>query len=407
MSRWPHWILDALSPTSRELDAVDPGPADDLVTIARMATSPLDDELAMMVRPLQLRRTPAPWSAPRWLVFTTAVALAAVALWVAWPAPPHTDLQLHQVVRLAGEPHTLGPDIDFVGVGEVLVEAAGPEGNAVRVVRGAVHFEVDPQGRQRDLRVFAGDTVVEVKGTIFDVYFIDGHAAVDVTRGRVAVSGPWTGVLNAGQSWTEDRPDRIVAFEVPIPQVEDAIRPDPTVERIADTDVPRAAVDQAPDVAAAYAHLLDEMENPDVFDRDLMGQIERFISAYPESPLVEDAQVLALEVEARISPVWQVVPAIDVFLSAHPNSPRRLSMLELRATLLRENQDCAGALPTYRILATDGKGQLRARAEAWRGLCAHQLGEEAEARIALATALTLGVKHPLEAEVRIALEAMQ
>lgn len=399
---WPHWIVEALTPTARELDAVDPGADDDLLEIAREATSPLEDELAMMARrPLpQTRR-----SLPIWVIPMTMAAVAVATLWVYWPAPVHTDLPLHSEIRLVGAHHDLGPDIDFRGIGDIRVEAAGIDGNVVRVLRGAVHFEVDPNGLQRDLQVLAGDTIVEVRGTVFDVYFIDGHAAVDVTRGRVAVSGPWTGSLVAGQSWTEERPDNVVIVEGPRQPPVEIVR----IERIRDTDSPVLEDEEKEevDLALAYTRLLDQMEDPNVFDRDLLRQIERFLDDHPESALVEDATALRLEVESRIRPVWQVVPDIDAFVTAYPKTPRRLSLLELRATLLRENQDCEGALPTYRVLASDGKGQLKARAEAWRGLCALQLGKHAEARKALATALTLNVKHPLEGEVRIALESMQ
>ncbi len=398
MSRWPRWIVHALSPTPRELDAVDPGPPSDLVEIARQATTPLVDEVAMMVRPPlpEVRR-----SSPSWVVPVALVALAVAMFWVYWPQPQHTDLPMNQEIRLVGRDHVLGPDIDFRGIGEVNVQRAGSDGNIVRLVRGAVHFEVDPAGTQRALRVLAGETVVEVRGTIFSVFYIDGIASVDVARGRVSVNGPtYTGSLTAGQSWTQERPDQIVVVEVPS---------DPTVQEcppsaaVVNTDSPVAE----PDAVAAYTAIFDQLDHPDVFPRELLREMEDFLAKYPSSPLVEEVTALHLEVDARVRPVWQIVPDIDTFLDEHAQTPRRLSLLELRATLLRENQDCEGALPTYRILATEGSGQLRARAEAWRGLCAHQLGNGAEARLALATALTLGVKHPLEAEVRIALESMQ
>jgi hypothetical protein len=396
MSRWPRWISDALSPTPSELDAIDPGPDPDLVAIVRDATSPLSDELAVMARrPIEIaRRSPRRrlWLAPAVLV----VAVAMVWWFAPRPAPaPYTDLPVGEATGLAGGIHALGPDIALRGIGDVLVEAAGPDGTVVRVVRGAAHFEVDPEGTQRDLRVLAGDTVVEVRGTIFDVYFLDGRAAVDVTRGEVRVSGTWTGSLTAGQSWTSERVERVVRVEGPPRPV-----PDPVVVR-------RVAEEAAaePDLVSEYLALFEQMDDPDVFARDLVRQIDDFISAYPDSAFVQDATALRLEVDARIRPVWQMVPDIDAFLEDNPGAPRRMSLLELRATLLRENQDCEGALPTYRILAESGKGALRARAEAWRGLCAHQLGRDIEARRALATALSLGVPHPLEAEVRAALEA--
>jgi len=234
-----------------------------------------------------------------------------------------------------------------------------------------------------------------VRGTVFDVYFLDGRAGVDVSRGEVWVSGPWTGSLTAGQSWTSPSVERVVRVEAP---------PRPGPERAVVPEIEEAPA-EAPDVVSEYLALFEQMDDPHVFARDLLGEIDAFIEAFPDSAFVQDASALRLEVDARIRPVWQIVPDIDAFLEANPGAPRRMSLLELRATLLRENQDCQGALPTYRILAESGKGALRARAEAWRGLCAHQLGRDIEARRALATALALGVPHPLEAEVRAALEA--
>ena len=394
-----------MEPTPAELDSVSGDP--ELLQIARQATIPIESELRALRRPASPGRVHG-LSGPG---IVLVAVMAGLMLWFAMKPggqPAVAELPLMHSVRLAGEAQHLGPDIDLRGIGEVTLSAAGPDGYVLRLERGAVHFEVDPEGTQRNLRVLAGETVVSVQGTVFDVYFIDGRAAVDVTRGRVRVeSDGWAGSLGAGQRWTAEQPVQFVRVPGETTEIVRHVLIDSPETAGSDSRVVQARSSDDLDLVAAFTRLLDRADDPTVPDRTLLGEIEAFTTAHPSSIFEVDAAALQLEVEGRIRPVWQIVPEIDAFLQAHPGTPRRLSLLELRATLHRENQDCEEALPTYRTLATEAVGDQAARAEAWRGLCARQLGRDGEARASLRRALDLGLTHPLEAEVRLALEASQ
>jgi hypothetical protein len=82
-------------------------------------------------------------------------------------------------------------------------ESASPD-EVVRLAGGTLHVEVEKLHAGERFRVFAGDGVVEVRGTAFDVSTLDGHLdAVHVEHGRVEVrsgSGA-TVVLTAGENW--------------------------------------------------------------------------------------------------------------------------------------------------------------------------------------------------------------
>lgn len=413
MSRWPDWIRRALEPTPAELD---PGPPEDLLEIARAATAPLDDEL------MALRAPPYP-SAVRlaipWTALWGGLALAAAVLLLVWLWPaPAPELGVGTELALSGATHQLGPSIQLRGIGTASVEARTATGARVRVQGGGVRFDVDPNGPQRALVVLAGEVEVSVRGTVFDVFYVHERAAVHVVRGSVQVRAAGVEqVLEAGQSWSEEVPEAEVVAVAPPPPAPEPVCPvcvapapvaSPAVAEAPLEVEPEPPLDLPPPVPPAlqFAELLDRAEAEDRAG-PLLGAIDQFLEDHPTSALGEEAEALRLEVGARIRPAQHVVHDIDVFLEARPAAGRRTSLLELRATLQRAQlHDCGAALPSYEALARESTGQTRARAEAWRGLCALQLGRTEEARAALQSAAELRVAEPLFTEVTRALEGL-
>ncbi len=411
MSRWDQWIRDALSPTPLELDQVDPGADADLVKIAQDATAPLEEEIrALSWTP---RPTLRPVIAPLVLtvVAMAALVLAVVRFGAVAPVPENPPLvpRIATPLDLVGAPRELGPSIDFRGIGSLTVDRVGDDGFEVTLAHGAVRFEVEPGGPQRHLVVHAGQTDVVVKGTVFEVFYVDGRTSVSVDRGRVEVRDPsWIGAVEAGGSWTAPQDELVAVVPVNNGQAVDIPTPAerPVATHGADEPAAEVAVVTDQDPARAFAKLLDRADDPEAYARDVRAEIDGFLTQHPASPFQEEVLALRLEIDARILPAWQVLADIDEFLAEHPQTPRRLSLLELRATTARANQDCEAALPTYRQLVSEAKGPLLARSEAWRGLCAHQLGQSAEARSALTHALDLSVPMPLRRDVEQALSGL-
>lgn len=97
-----------------------------------------------------------------------------------------------------------GDELEIVGATLVAIEPSSftldPEGTTVRIVRGAMRFEVEP-GRKIPFRVESDGVRVEVLGTIFEVE----DDQVRVERGRVRAStstGTTSVMLGAGEEWT-------------------------------------------------------------------------------------------------------------------------------------------------------------------------------------------------------------
>lgn len=80
-----------------------------------------------------------------------------------------------------------------------------PDAREVRLLDGEAFFDV-ARDEQRPFRVHAGDEVVRVVGTAFNVHIDDAAVRVGVARGRVRVgTGRHRRTLAAGQRWRLDR----------------------------------------------------------------------------------------------------------------------------------------------------------------------------------------------------------
>jgi hypothetical protein len=147
--------------------------------------------------------------------FGAVAALGAAAVAWIWLAPaPEQHLEAKKPISALTEPQptpglidgdraTLGTSIsstnDSVRVAHAgradWSLAASSEGKIVRrgevieleLVRGSLHAEVVPRGSESFV-VWAGDTRVAVRGTVFDVKFDGERVEVSVTKGTIAVS---------------------------------------------------------------------------------------------------------------------------------------------------------------------------------------------------------------------------
>jgi hypothetical protein len=193
-------------------------------------------------------------------------------------------------------------------------------------------------------------------------------------------------------------PSRAPAAPVPLP-----VRPEQTAApRVAPPAAPKEPPSSAAEAAAAFAAILD-MAQQGSSETALLAKIRAFRTDFKDSVFDAEALTLALEVEAVHGNPTEVGDKIGAYLAAHPHSPRRHGLLQLRAQLHRDQRDCALALRDYRVLARETQGADAARAQAWRGLCARELGLLDEAAEALTLAEALGLTGALSHAVAAAL----
>ncbi len=403
---------------------------------ARQATEPTSLEVQRLRARLvdvQPSRSPA----LGWAV--AGVALAAL-LFAVWPAGYGTA-PVGQEVALTEGPLQLGPSITLSGDGALRVLAADRDGTVVQLDRGTVVAEVDPEGRFRAFAVRApGDVEVSVVGTRFSVSWDPRSGGeVQVTRGRVAVTAPdGPRALGAGESWSwvgdaavEEEPlerpvpgaddgapglldggDRLSAPDAlpssgvpragsqaadPSPVPPAAARPPPPVaaagpdaaepEPIAALDPIDSAPVPAPDLSQArdFGRVQEAMERGAYEDAAALAA--RFRSTHPRGALSDEAGVIEIEALASTDPAT-AVRAAEAWLAEHPSHTRRADVLQLHAATANDRlQDCAAAVPSYDELTRLVSGADQARALAFLGLCAHQLGDAARARAAIDAAL--------------------
>ena len=113
-----------------------------------------------------------------------------------------------------------------------------------------------------------------------------------------------------------------------------------------------------------------------------------FLQRYPDGALSAEAGVLQIEAVAATD-ADRAVKLADLWLGTQPDHGRRVDVLTLRATLARDRlEDCRRALPSYRELARIATGGAQARALAYQGICAAQVGDAAQAAPALDAALS-------------------
>ena len=385
----PQWVRAATDPGEAEAAHLTDGDPV-LRSLAVEATEPLEAEVEALVRqaPSGLPQAPS----LRWLAAPALVALALAVGLVPWARRPDPAPS-----PVAAAP---APAPGFAASGEGhWTEAPDDAGTLVVQSDGVVRYRVEPVDTRERFRVRAGTLEVEVVGTVFDVGLREPDAWVHVIEGAVIVrDGPVHTLLAAGETWERTPP--IAVVPAPAPPRPKPIRPKPIRPE------PAPPV-EAPSRPAVLGTLLKRVEAGERSEQ-LVGELESFAHADPASPLHAEALATALEVAAGLREPTVVIAGIDGFLAEHGSSPRALALTELRGDLSRNGlHDCASALPSYRTVAADTTGQRRARAEAWRGLCAAGLGQREEALEALRASLRLGVSGSLRDEVELALGELQ
>lgn len=371
--RPPRWTGEATDADEADVSALlDGDPA--LAALASDATEPLEDE----IRALLLRAAPAPHRR-RVLVPAVLALVAVLLLGLLLPRGGTASF------RAVGAPWAWVEDVD----GTTIV-AQG---------EGVVLWEVERRRPGERFVVRAGALEVEVVGTVFEVGIAGDDAWVDVRRGLVRVRDGGAEVLvPAGTLWERHRE---VPTVPPAPGVQPPPRPGPASRVVTPVPGIEPAVEAPPPLPARFAALLDRRDRGER-SADLAAAFRGFARDAAETPLGAQAEVEALVLEAALIDPVEAVAAVDAWLASHPESPRRLALLEVRAHVARERlHDCSLALPALRELARLASGGRRAEAEAWRGLCAT---DPAERDGALREALRLGVVPPLRDEVELALE---
>ncbi len=417
----PGWVVTAVTPTDEEVERLR-NPLDGaLLEACADATTPTSGEVEALVRRLASGPERAHTVGPVF-VWAGVAAVAALLLVALLPGSQNRWPEPGAVVALSDRPLRLGPSIELTGRGDVRFGAPGH----LDIVEGTVRATVDPTGRDRALTIASGPVSASVVGTVFSVAWDGERAEVAVERGRVRyVSPDEARLLGAGDSaaWPADAGLAAAPPATPMPRLSPVPEPEqaPTVARattspatspITTAPVPPASSAGAPphpepEPVAVLAPSDDADPAPDVLPDDVrnftriqesiemnsapattLRLTELFLARHPDSELAEEATILRLELLAQAAPPRQALSALDAWISEHPDHAQFLRLLEMRADVARNGlQDCRVALPSYRVLAEKARGSRKARARAFRGLCAVSEGLDDEARIALSDAL--------------------
>ena len=151
---------------------------------------------------------------------------------------------------------------------------------------------------------------------------------------------------------------------------------------------PPVEVTPEPDLARARAFGRVQLALEEHRSADAEHLASLFLQRYPTGALSSEAAVLRIEAVAAGDPAAAVGLADD-WHAGHRDLNQRLDVLRIRATAARDGlQDCALALPSYEELARLASGGDEARALAYLGLCAADVGDDARARTALDAALS-------------------
>lgn len=431
MSGLPDWVVDAVSPTDDELERVGQPLDPALRSGCADVTAPSGVEVDSLLR--RLRAVDAPVRRPARLrpvpVLPAVAALALVAL-LLWPSPyPPFGVP----IELAeGELLELGVSIDLRGPATLVVVERG----RVELLAGRLGVEVEPLGDEGELAIASGALTTSVVGTRFEVVRGSERETVSVERGRLRVETPeGTRLLGPGErlSWPEvievtsseppvERvPAKLPEEPVPAPVAVMAAEPRrPEPARSPEEPAPRVA-DPAPEILVAELGPEIEPEDVRAFRRILEARemntsatatlvmSERFLSKHRDSDLAGEVRIIRLEILAQTASPREALGELDGWLGAHADDPQFLRLLELRADVARDGlRDCRSALPGYRVLAARGRGERRARAQAFRGLCAYSEGLNDEAWEALNEALPNDfLPETLRFEVSEALAALE
>ena len=459
MSRYTDWIPKAVSPTPEEVARVTDPLGVELREAARDATAPTADEVhrvlmsrarvrAKIEAELDAKHEGWSWGRPAVLGTAGLLAVAAIAMvTVGGGQPTYGDVSLS-----IGDIHALssntvlelGPAIDVTANGQLRIDQADARGTFVTLIDGTASFDVEPDAEFRHLVVRAGDTEVEVKGTLFDVTMVNGEVGVVVDHGLVEVRHAGEAFyLSTGEQWTV--PEMAAQLNVGSPRnlpTLDAVEPIVTDDAVAavssepvvlsvppeagsgDKPVVDAAEElEAEDVHKVAAYQPGAVEHADAADStqttmtyqrsnrsanavlknrnaqrsDLLMALklvnESLEKEGPDSPERERAvgQRLVLLALTDGNATAGLVTDINNYLAANPST-------DLKVHLIRGRAQVAYAILGDKVLASQSYQQLTsltdgadfAEAKAWQGIVAHELGDDREAADALQNALVSG-----------------
>lgn len=180
---------------------------------------------------LDAEQAPAPQGPRRWwLVAAPLAAAAAVATLVLVlrsgpvtdPDPTRVRTDLTEASVTFADSHIQLQPFSALVMGH---EAAHP---TVMVERGAAWFTVAPRKSRPAFIVRAGDVVVRVVGTRFQVARSEERIAVEVEHGLVDVNFRGTIVsVGAGQHWSSDEPGLVLAVAAAPPSVDPVVAAGP------------------------------------------------------------------------------------------------------------------------------------------------------------------------------------
>jgi transmembrane sensor len=254
---------------------------------------------------------------------------------------------------------------------QVVVARVAPGLTELQLLHGSARFDVTHDPARR-FRVYAGDVVVQVLGTAFEITRATGSTHVAVTRGRVAVSWPGGSTeLAAGEArWFSGGTNASAALPPAATQAEPAAPSEPAAERAARADAGRPArAKEAPswrqhaeqgDFKRAFALLSDE-----------------------RAPVADDVEELLLAADAaRLSGhASEALPYLRKVVDVHTDDPRApLAAFTLGSVLMNQlgrPREAESAYSKARSLAP--RGSLAQDALARQVEAAHRAGDPARA----------------------------
>jgi len=356
----------------------------------------------------------------RRMVQAVAAAAAVVAALVVGTQMTGGDDALVQMVVETGpaQVQTVSPaagvDVAVSSDSRVAVVVDRQHEAVVELRQGEVVVDFEPSADVSAMRVDAGEVSVHVVGTRFVVNRQGDRVSVAVEEGTVEVRWPG-GVLAVaqGSSWTTGAEERVVLAEVQPAQPPSATaEDDPAEAPVAEVTAPVAEVEtpaepaepaepgpQISDEAVLLARIgINRAAGVPAADRLL--DLDRFLTAYPDSAHVEEVLALRVEALAEQGSSEQALDAAGRFAERFPDGTRRREVRWIEATVARDQlHDCSRALPAYRELAAEPWG-LWAEAAYFRGICAAEQGLDGEAREALESALGGNLTDAQTAEAR-------
>jgi hypothetical protein len=207
---------------------------------------------------LETEHPAAPARARRWwLVAAPLAAAAAVATLVLILRPgPTPDKTPTRVVAQESAVSVQFADshIELEPWSAVVMndEAAHP---MTLLERGAAWFTVAPRNARPAFIVRAGDVVVRVVGTKFQVARSDERIAVEVEHGQVDVNYRGSIVpVGAGQRWSSDAPNKVLAVAATPPSVDPAVVVAPPASPTPPATTPPPASPTPPTTAPPRPH---------------------------------------------------------------------------------------------------------------------------------------------------------